>query len=223
VILRTILRTAYEHELVPTDPLAGVTGIKYTAEHRADFTPEQTEAFFQRDNFRSDASYALFRTAYLTGMRRAEVCSMDRLQDRGDVLQVDRAFKDDAFTVVGLPKWGKTREIVITAPLRAHLDWWYSRSPFVHDGPVFPMATPNFWRLEFRHALKSAGIKGVVPHSLRHTLASDLDEQGVSASVIRETLGHGTEEMRARYTHVRRATATSEMEVAMVKIAGGVQ
>jgi len=221
VILRTILRTAFEHELVAHDPLAGVATVKYSLTVRSDLTPEQTAAFFQRENFRSDAAYALFRLAYLTGMRRAEVCAMDRSQDQGGALRVDRAFKDDAFTVVGPPKWGKVRDIAVTAPLRAHLDWWYSRTPFVHDGRLFPMATPGFWRREFAFALKAAGIVGVVPHSLRHTLASDLDEQGVPAAIIRETMGHGTEAMRARYTHVRRGVVAEEMEVAMQRIVGG--
>src|SRR6185369_5355745 len=137
---------------------------------------------------------------------------------RGGAIAVDRAFKDAAFTLIGPPKWGKTREIVVTKPIRELLDSWYAKTPFVHDGRVFPMATPNFWRLEFRHALKAAGITGVVPHSLRHTLASDLADAGVDAKMIREQLGHGTEAMRDRYTHTRRARMTEAMEGAMKTI-----
>ncbi len=220
-ILRTILRTAYEHELVVSDPTAGVSGIKYKAEPRSDFSPDQTEAFFRRENFRSDEAYTLFRLAYLTGMRRAEVCALDRSQDQGGALRVDRAYKDAEFKTIGLPKWDKTRTIVITKPIRELLDWWYAKTPFVHDGPVFPMATPGFWKREFGYALSAAGIVGVVPHSLRHTLASDLADEGVSPDVIRETLGHGDEKIRARYTHLRRERVNAEMEGAMQRIAGG--
>ena len=55
----------------------------------------------------------------------------------------------------------------------------------------------------FRLAVKKAGIiKDVCVHSLRHSYATHLLEQGVDIVTIKELLGHATIETTMMYLHV---------------------
>jgi site-specific recombinase XerD len=57
-------------------------------------------------------------------------------------------------------------------------------------------------RSAFRTACKNAGLKGVTPHTLRHTFASRLVMAGVDLRTVQELGGWASLRMVERYSHL---------------------
>ncbi len=85
-------------------------------------------------------------------------------------------------------------------------DWWRVARPrgwlFPGLDPVNPLTTRQLRRV-FQAAATAAEIdKKVSPHTLRHSFATHLLEQGVDIRVIQVLLGHAKLETTALYTQV---------------------
>jgi len=98
-------------------------------------------------------------------------------------------------------------------------DWWVEgrrRGVLLPRGwlfpgrnPVEPLSTRQFNRA-VHAAADAAGIKKrVSPHTLRHSFATHLLEQGVDIRVIQTLLGHAKLDTTARYTRVASTTIRS--------------
>src|SRR5207248_193014 len=89
-------------------------------------------------------------------------------------------------------------------------DWWGVGQPatwlFPGRDPLLPITTRQLYRV-VREAAEAAGIKKrVSPHTLRHSFATHLLEQGVDIRVIQTLLGHAKLDTTALYTRVANTT-----------------
>lgn len=89
-------------------------------------------------------------------------------------------------------------------------EWLKQRSElgFGLDKPLFCAAkgkglTTRTVQLAVARYKREAGIEGkLTPHTLRHTFASELIEEGFSTREVQETLGHASVSTTELYTHI---------------------
>lgn len=139
--------------------------------------------------------------AAFTGMRINEILNL-RWAD----------VKFDARTiVVRRGKGGKSRAVILPDPLASHLFFWraFQRAELGLDSPwviargTGTMFDTQTWRRKHFAPLARVTCPGATPHSLRHSYATFLLEEGVPMRVVSDALGHtSTRITEDAYAHV---------------------
>ncbi len=128
---------------------------------------------------------AILELFYASGIRRAELASV-RLAD------VDLA--ERTIRVTG--KGNKERTVLINRTAAAAIEAYLRVRPRSADPTLFlgrtgaGLTPKHVWRL-FRNIYRVSGLqKHASPHTLRHSFATHLVENGVDLETVRELLGH---------------------------------
>jgi site-specific recombinase XerD len=129
--------------------------------------------------------YAIMELLYASGIRRAEVCNIN---------MADLNLRDRFIQVYG--KGRKTRLVVINQAAAAAIERYLAVRPRAKDEALFigrggKRLTPkHVWRI-FNEIYKLSGLEmRVTPHTMRHSFATHLVENGVDLEVVRSLLGH---------------------------------
>lgn len=147
---------------------------------------------------------ALFELMYVTGMRRGEVVRLN---------VCDVSFST-AEVMISRSKGCKDRVVPLGSVAGRYLKRWVKkvRPGFLKEaakdhGAVFlsckgKRIAVSLIEMRLKHYLKLAGIEkeGVSPHSIRHSCATHLLQQGADIRFVQELLGHSQLETTARYT-----------------------
>jgi integrase len=96
-------------------------------------------------------------------------------------------------------KSGTSRMVLLNSVVLAALDRLQRISEFVF---AKPNGKPYHAIRGFRAACQRAGLTGVTPHTLRHTFATRLVENGVDLRTVQELGGWATLSLIQRYAHV---------------------
>jgi len=142
-------------------------------------------------------SRAALTTAYAAGLRASEVAGLlieDIDSDRG-VIRVRHG------------KGAKDRDVMLSPQLLGLLrTYWRLARPrkFLFPGRDEGRSiNPTVLHAACRSAAKAAGLsKRVTLHTLRHSFATHLLENGADIRIIQALLGHANLSSTARYTHV---------------------
>jgi integrase/recombinase XerD len=138
-----------------------------------------------------------FSVAYGAGLRVSEVAA----------LKVSDIDSDRMRLRVERGKGSKDREAMLSERLLEQLrDWWRFARPttwlFAGQDPINHISTRQLNRVCHMAAQAARITKRVTPHTLRHSFATHLMEQGVDIRVIQVLLGHAKLETTALYTKV---------------------
>ncbi len=140
---------------------------------------------------------AMFQVMYASGLRVSELCGLDT----GDI-------SDDQIRVRG--KGNKERVIPIAASAVAAVDDYLVRFRKEGDGALFLSSKGQridrvaVWERVKFYAKKAGISKEISPHTLRHSFATHLLENGADLRIIQEMLGHANIATTDRYTHISR-------------------
>ncbi len=150
---------------------------------------------------------AALAVAYGAGLRVAEVSAL-RVRDVDSermLLRVERG------------KGGQYRNAMLSSDLLALLrQWWklgHEQGVMHRDGWLFPgqhylkpLSTRQIYRVVVEAALAADITKRVGPHTLRHSFATHLLEDGIDIRIIQVLLGHAKLDTTAFYTKVATRT-----------------
>ena len=211
--VRSLFAFACREGVVEANPARGVPTPKAPRDLPRHLRPGEIEALLaapagdERDDTALVArDRALLELLYATGLRVGELVSLDwrDLDLSARVLRV-------------LGKGGKERMVPFGRPAAAALGEWLGAWEAVRarggeagaeEEPVFlhhrggRLSDRSVRRVIDRHVEAAAVAAGVHPHTLRHTFATHLLEQGADLRGIQELLGHASLATTQRYTHV---------------------
>ena len=140
---------------------------------------------------------AAFGVAYGAGLRVSEVVALkvSDIDSQRMTLRVEQG------------KGQRDRYVMLSPQLLEWLrDWWRAARPqgwlFPGMDPINPMTERHLCSVVSAAAREAGIAKRVSPHTLRHSFATHLLEQGVDIRVIQVLLGHAKLETTALYTRV---------------------
>lgn len=157
-----------------------------------------TKEEYERLLASSRASYwkklhVLIKLAVTTGARRGTLMGLRWSVINFENLRicVDRTKNGDPIELTILAEIAKELKVLRGASKDDEL-------VFCGRNPYKPM---NFEKA-YRNAMASAGIEGACFHTLRHSHASFMAKNGASLLAIKDSMGHKTMAMTARYAHL---------------------
>ncbi len=149
-----------------------------------------------QQNWQSARDKALLEVLYSTGLRVSEICSLT-------IYDVD----DHFIRVKG--KGGKDRIVPIGKIAVRAIDVYISYNCFHENHPFLFISKSgkvldriSVWRIIKGYAKKAKILKNISPHTLRHSFATHLLDNGADLRIIQEMLGHAHISSTERYTHV---------------------
>ncbi len=171
----------------------GFTNIK-TPKITSSLPSVLTKSEIQRliENAGSGKSRLIIMMLYSSGLRVSELAN----------LKWDDIEFNEKIAWVRHGKGRKDRMIVLSEHLLKDLSKAEKVSKYVFPGRNGPITTRNIQKI-ISSTAKNAGLnKKVTPHTLRHSFATHLLENGTDIRMIQELLGHSNLQTTQIYTHI---------------------
>jgi site-specific recombinase XerD len=144
---------------------------------------------------------AMLELFFSTGLRVSELCSLDR-----DSLDLKR----DEFTVRG--KGEKVRVVFLSPVAKEAIKTYLDKRGDVHEALFVGLkcskddqgrlTARQIERLVKRYSVEAGITKKVTPHTIRHSFATDLLQNGADIRSVQLMLGHSNISTTQVYTHI---------------------
>ncbi len=188
------------------------TGVeRYPVRYSGDYdfySPEDVQALVRAAATEQDA--VLFLTAAMTGLRRGELLALT-WRDVDFAREAIGVRRNLAMGELTTPNSGRVRVVPMVAQVAGPLarlaqrDRFTSDQDFVFGSPTGRPADPSAVRRRYHQAVKTAGLRALPFHSLRHHLWS-IAVNRASLVQVQAWLGHADIQTTARYLHHRAQT-----------------
>jgi len=194
ILFLAAIRFAYSH-IFKTDPTKDIN--RPTKEKRIPtvLTKDEIERlFFALENKKS---WLMLNLIYACGFRVSElvnlkISSLDFNDKIGHVVQgkgrKDRIFNIPEFLMQDLKEQAENQK--------------NSSNEYLFSGPKGKLSSRNIQKIVEKAATKAGIEKQVHPHTLRHSFATHLLENGIDIRKIQELLGHSQLSTTEIYTHI---------------------
>ena len=207
VALRTFHRFLVSERLCSHNPTTQIAAPRSLAPLPKTLSPHDVDALLGSPKGETPLAVrdrAMFESLYATGLRVSELVTL-KLSD----LQLDVGY----LTAFG--KRGKQRIVPLgdaaIAALRSYLATARPRfdksgsSPFVFlNRSGEGLTRQGFWKIIKRRAGEAGIYRDITPHTLRHSFATHLLENGADLRAVQAMLGHADIATTQIYTHVTR-------------------
>lgn len=205
-MLKQMLRVAVYDGLLLASPAESVKPLIENGKARGAFTQEEVRKLFSI-KWDSDMAYTACFLSAFTGMRLGEIRALKLSHVHDDYILVDSSWAD----IAGLKttKSGKARIVPITKRIYSMLQ--NQAKGKVDDDFIFTFTgkkpvEDRYLTKPFKKAMGNAGInaeeRNLTFHSFRHFFNTQLVASGTSGEIIRNVIGHESEEMTDRYLHL---------------------
>ena len=203
--VRSLFRFACREGILPANPAQGVKTPKVPKTLPRHLRPGEVESLIEAPSGEEPLARrdrAILELLYAAGLRVSELVGLDwpDVDLSARVLRVMGKGSKERMVPFGRPA---------AAALRSWLESWESvRDPMDDGEPVFlnhagtRLTDRSVRRVIDRWVDAAAVAKGVHPHTLRHTFATHLLENGADLRAIQELLGHSSLSTTQKYTHL---------------------
>jgi integrase len=209
-LLRTILGTAVDDELVPKNPCI-IKGAG--TEHHAERPVASVDQIADLVDVVDDRYKAMILVAAWCGLRYGELAGLTRqdIDTQAGTIKVRQQLQElsNGTLQFGRPKTDAGIRTVAMPPhiipaVADHLAWYPTPGP---DALVFtahgnaPLRKSNFNRRVWQPALSAAGLTGLRFHDLRHTGNTLAASTGASTKELMSRMGHASPRAALIYQH----------------------
>lgn len=206
--IRSFFRFLHHEGKVELDPASELDSPKVEKKLPSVLSLQQVESLLYRPDTVSPGGLrdrAMFEVLYATGIRVTELVTLNLADvnlDAGFIRCLGKGNKErivpigsvaikavSTYLNSGRPKLVRSREM---------------RSLFVnHHGRQ--LTRQGFWKLLKKYARESGIDANITPHTLRHSFATHLLENGADLRAVQEMLGHADISTTQIYTHVTKS------------------
>jgi site-specific recombinase XerD len=209
---------------IATDPAAGLEIPSSSDSLPRDLTGPSVKSLLaqlQGDDWLTVRDRSIIQLMLHTGLRVSEVAhlDLDDLDFTRDQLtvrhpsQIQRT-KNRRERVVPLNRVAKTA-LADWLDVRAHYEQPATEAVFVAQRSRRRLSTRAIQHAVEKHS-QAAGLRGVTPHTLRHTFGTRLLAAGANLRQVQKLLGHTSPTTTAMYTHIH----NRELHDAVASLAG---
>ncbi len=197
--IRRFFRFALREHIVDSNPAAAVASAKQSRKLPDFLTVDEMFGFLDAmngDNFLKIRDRAMFELLYATGLRVGELVGLT-------VTSFD--YISGVVKVRG--KGNKERMIPLSATSLRRLREYDTVRP-AQSGAYFlskngkPLASRDIRRILDKYIVTLSTAKHITPHTIRHSFATHLLENGADLRMVQELLGHSSLSTTQVYTHI---------------------